>query len=83
VSRCQKKSSSGLYGAREDNRGRHTDNTAGRHCIQTNQQPTCIPSLTPPLIFMPDAFPATTLPIYPGLGRAPKYAGLQFRFVLQ
>ena len=29
VSRCQKKSSSGLYGARGDIRGRHTDNLAG------------------------------------------------------
>jgi len=42
VSRCQKKSSSGLYGAREDNRGRHTDHPARRHSIWTNQRPTCI-----------------------------------------
>jgi len=41
LSLCQKKSS-GLYGAREDNRGRHTDNPAGYHSIQTNQRPTCI-----------------------------------------
>jgi len=26
--------------------------------------------------FMPDAFPTTTLPIYPGLGQAQEYAGL-------
>jgi len=40
MSRCQKTSASGLYGAREDNRGRHTDHLAGRHSIRTNQQPT-------------------------------------------
>jgi len=40
LSRCQKKASSGLYGAREDNRGRHTNNPAGRHSIWTNQRPT-------------------------------------------
>jgi len=67
VSRCQKKSSSGLYSAREDNRGRHADNTAGRLSIQTNQQPT---SLTPPPFFTPDALPAATVPICPGLRQA-------------
>ena len=41
VSRCQKKFS-GLYGAREDNRGRHTDNLDGRHSHRTNQRPTSI-----------------------------------------
>jgi len=30
---------------------------------------------------MPDAFPATTLPIYPGLGQAPKYAGLHTQWL--
>jgi len=39
VSRSRKKSS-GLYGAREDIIGRHTDNPAGRHSMQTNQRPT-------------------------------------------
>ena len=29
-----------------------------------------------PTIFTPDALPATTLPIYPGLGQAQEYAGL-------
>jgi len=29
VSQCQKKSVSGLYGAREDSRGRHTDDQMG------------------------------------------------------
>ena len=64
---CQKKSS-GLYGASEDNRGRDADHPAGRHSIRTNQQPTSIISLP---IFMPDALPVATLPIYPGLGQAP------------
>ena len=41
MSRCQKKSS-GLCGAREDNRRRHTNNPAGHHSMQTNQQPTSI-----------------------------------------
>ena len=35
--------SSGLYGAREYNRCRHTDHLAGRHSIRTNQRPTIIP----------------------------------------
>jgi len=45
VSRCEKKSS-GLYGAREDHRGRHSNNTDGRHSILTNQRPT---SIIPPI----------------------------------
>jgi len=36
VSRCQKKS--GLYGATEDTRGRHTNNPAGHHSNRTNQR---------------------------------------------
>jgi len=48
------------------NRGRHTDHPAGRHSIRTKQSPP-----PPSLIFMPDALPAATLPIYPGLGQAP------------
>jgi len=36
VSRCHKRTNA-LYGAREDNRGRHTDHPAGCHSIQTNQ----------------------------------------------
>ena len=52
--------------ARDDNRGRHNDHLAGHHSIQTNQQPT---SVIP--IFMPDAHPAATLPLYPGTGQAP------------
>ena len=47
-----------LYGAREDNRGRHTDNPAGRHSVQTKQQST---SIIPH--FAPDVLPAATLPI--------------------
>ena len=42
-------------------RGRHTDNPGGHHSIRTNQQST---SINRP-IFMPDALPATALPIYP------------------
>jgi len=53
-------------------RDRHTDSLGGRHFIRTNQQST---SINPP-IFMPDALPAATLPIYHGLGRAQEYAGL-------
>jgi len=37
------------------------------HPIQTNW----CPHLCHPTIFMPDALPGTTLPIYPGLGQAP------------
>ena len=47
MSQWQKKSSSGLYGAREDIRGRHTNNPAGCHSIRTNQWPT---SLIPPFL---------------------------------
>jgi len=46
VSRRQKKSS-GLYGAREDNRGRHTDRLDGHHSIRNNQRPT---SIIPPFL---------------------------------
>ena len=48
--------------------GRHTNNTDGLcHPIQTNW----CPHLCHPTIFMLDALPGTTLPIYPGLGQAP------------
>ena len=36
VCQCQKKSFSGLYGVREDNRGRHTDHPYGRHSVRAN-----------------------------------------------
>jgi len=59
VSRCQKKTSSGLHGAREDNRGRHTDNPAGCYSIRTIQRPTsfapylrCLPFLLQPSQFI-------------------------------
>jgi len=65
VSRRQKKTC--LYGATEDNIGRHTDNPVGRHSIRTKQWPT---SINPP-IFTGDSLPAATLPIYPGLRQAP------------
>jgi len=73
VSQCQKKASSGLCVASRITRGRHTENPGGCHFIQTNQQST---SINPP-IFTPDAIPAATLPIYPGLGQAQEYAGLR------
>jgi len=47
VSRCQKKASSGPYGARGDIRGKHTNNPTGCHCIRTNQWPI---SLIPPIL---------------------------------
>jgi len=53
-------------------RGRHTANPGGHHSIRTNQQSISIYSP----IFMPDALPVATLPIYPGLGQAQEYAGL-------
>jgi len=56
-----------FYGAREDNRGRHTDHPDGRHPIQTNQRPT---SNIPP-IFTPDALPAASFSLYPDLKQAP------------
>jgi len=66
VSRCQKKSCSRLRGTREDNKNRHTDDPAGRHSIWTNQRPTYII-----LHVTPNALPAATLPLYPGLAKAP------------
>jgi len=42
VRQFQEESSSGLHGAREHNRGRHTDHPVGRHSIHTNQWPTFI-----------------------------------------
>jgi len=58
-----------FYGAREDNRGRHINHPARCHSSWTNQRPTS--SITPPPIFTPDALPAATLPLYPGLEQAP------------
>ena len=45
--------SSGLHGAREDSRGRHTNNPAGRYSIRTNQRPT---SFAPYLCCLPSQF---------------------------
>ena len=54
VSRCQKKSSSGLYGARGDIRGRHADNPAGSHSIRTNRRPTSfVPQFLRQMPFLP------------------------------
>jgi len=54
-----------FYGTREDNRGRPPT-------TRLDATPSLIsdPPPTSP-IFMPDALPATTLPLYPGLGQAP------------
>jgi len=71
VSWCQKKSSSGLYGAREDNSGRHTDHPAGCHSIQTNQQFT---SITPH--FYAGCPSCCNPPTLSWLGTGTKYAGL-------
>jgi len=53
----------------EDNTGRHTNSPDGLlpHPARLTGAP--IPAI--PTIFMPDALPGTTLPIYPGLGQAP------------
>jgi len=51
VIRCLKRTS-GLYGAREINRGRDTDHPAGCHSIRTNQ---CPPPASP--IFFTDRMP--------------------------
>jgi len=53
VNRCQKKSY-GLYSAREDSRGRHTDRPSGRHSIQTNQwHIAIIPPFLLQMLFLP------------------------------
>jgi len=51
----------------EDNRGRRTDNMAGRHPIWTISAPTSVI----PIIFTSGALLVATLPIYRGLGQAP------------
>ena len=56
---------------REDNKGRCTDNLAGRHPIQTIGAPVS----NIPTIIMPDAIPAATLPVYHGLGKEPSMLG--------
>jgi len=66
VSCWQKKSSSGLYDAIEDNKG-------DTLTIQMGAIPPGLISGPPPSspIFTSDALPAATLPLYPGLGHAP------------
>ena len=54
-----------FYGARKDNRDRHIHHPAGRYSIRTNKSVT---HFHHPLFFTPDALPAVTLPLYPGLG---------------
>jgi len=61
----------GLYGARYgDSRVRHTANPAGRHSIQTNQQPTSIPHFCAGCPFYRNA------PNLSWLGTGTKCAGL-------
>ena len=71
VRQCQKISSPGLYGARGDIRGRHTDNPAGHHSIRTNEWPT---SLMPH--FYVGCPSCCNPPNLSGLGTGTKYAGL-------
>jgi len=71
VSQCQKKSSFGLYGAREDNRDRHSDHPVGRHSIRSNQRPTTIiPN------FYAGCPSCHNPPTLSWLGTGTKYAGL-------
>jgi len=72
LSRCHKKASSGLHGAKEDNK-RQTHRQSGWEPLHPDQSAI---HLHQSPIFMPDALPAATLPIYPGLGQAQEYAGL-------
>jgi len=71
VSRCQQKSSSRLYGAREDNRGRHIDKSNGCHSIHTNQWPTSIITLH----FYAGCPSCHNPPTLSWLGTGTKYAG--------
>jgi len=73
-SQCQKKSS-GLHGAREDNRGRHTDNPDGLHSIRTNQWPTSIPH------FYTRCSSCRNPPNLCWLGTGTKYAGLHTQWL--
>jgi len=75
VSQCLKKSSSGIYGAREYNRGKHTDHPARRHSIRTNQQPN---SIIPH--FYSKCPSCRNPPTLSWLGTGTKYAGLHIQW---
>jgi len=61
----EEETSSGLFDARGDIRGRQTDNPVGT-------TPSGLISNPPPHpLFVPHALPATILPVYPSLGQAP------------
>jgi len=77
VSRCQKKSFSGLYGATGDIRGRHTNNAAGRHSIQTNERPP--PSSPHFYARCPSCYNNLNLS---WLGTGTKYAGLHTQWLV-
>jgi len=66
VSQRQKKASAELYGARKTT---ETDTPT----IQLGTTPSGLISGPPPSspIYMPDALPTATLPLYPGTGQAP------------
>ena len=78
MSRCQKKSSSGPYGASGDTRGRHTDNPAGRHSIPASQRPT---SLVPPPHFYAGCPSCCNPPNLSWLGTGTEYAGLHAQWL--
>ena len=68
MSRCKKKTSSGLYGAMEDIRGRHTDHPAWCHSIWINQQPvSIIPSFLRRMPFLPQLKTGHVTPTMGGL----------------
>jgi len=69
----KQKDSSGVYGATEDNK-RQTHRQSGWAPLHPDQSAIHLNQCSP--IFMPDALPAATHPIYPGLGQAQEYAGL-------
>jgi len=77
LSRCQKKSCSGLYGSREDKGGRHTDHPDGCHSIRTNQRLT---SIIPPFIHRMPFLPQPSTLSWLGTGTKLKYAGLHIQW---
>jgi len=50
------------------NRGRHTDNPAGRHSIRTNH---CSPPPSPPFFYRPDALPAARPTVSKSVHKSP------------
>jgi len=73
---ARRKTYSGLYGAREDNIGRHTNNLAGLHSIWTNRRPTFIF-----LHFYARCPSCRKPPNLSWLGTGTKYAGLHTQWL--